>query len=162
MNNMKNNIWVWVIGFIILALFLVFIARSGSAPKVFTDSFLVTEESSWDFGEISMANGDVFHSFVLQNNGNEAVRITKIQTSCMCTEASLETGGKKYGPFGMHGPFGADIEVAPNDTVIVKAKYDPNAHGPSGTGFISRSIYIDTNSAIKPKIELKFTANVIK
>lgn len=81
----------------------------------------------------------------------------------MCTNANLLTNdGKVKGPFGMHESPPVNLEIMPNESVKLQAIFDPNAHGPAGVGVMDRSIYIDTNSSEKPKLELKFVANVIK
>ena len=173
---MKNkNLYFWA-GFIVLALGLIYIAKLNSSPRVesFVDSALeIVEDDNfsaiggpaygWDFGEISMASGDVSHKFILENNGVDPIIITKVQTSCMCTEATLKLqSGKKKGPFGMHGSSRINFEVPSGEEVEVEAIFNPNAHGPSGTGPIERSIYIETNSKTKPKVEISFSGMVIK
>ena len=78
---MKNNsIFLWA-GLIIVAFVLIFLAKSGGTEK-FVNGTLIPEETFWDFGTISMADGNTSHDFVLKNDGNEPVKITKIQTSC--------------------------------------------------------------------------------
>ena len=74
----NNNIFLWV-GLIILALVLIFVAKSGSRPTGdnFVKSVLISEETFWDFKTISMADGNVSHDFVLKNNGSEPIKITK-------------------------------------------------------------------------------------
>src|SRR3989344_7860114 len=57
----------------------------------------VEDASSYDFGTISMAEGDVSHAFKIKNTGSEAVVINKMYTSCMCTTAILNSSGKKFG-----------------------------------------------------------------
>ena len=159
----NNNIFLWV-GLIILALVLIFVAKNnGPTGDNFVKSVLISEETFWDFKTISMADGNVSHDFVLKNNGREPIKITKIQTSCMCTNANLLTNdGKVKGPFGMHESPPVNLEIMPNESVKLQAIFDPNAHGPAGVGIMDRSIYIDTNSSEKPRLELKFVANVIK
>lgn len=159
----KKTIY-WILGLSVLTISLIFIARSGGTPDSFVDSFLEVEDKKWNFGTISMANGNVAHSFVVKNSGDKELEITKVQTSCMCTEANLKmSNGEVVGPFGMHSSLRKEnIKVGPGETMNVEAIFDPNAHGPSGTGFVDRTIYIETNSTKKNKVELKFTANVIR
>ena len=155
---MKNVLVI--AGLAVLALGLIWMARINSAagPESFANSALeLVSENNVDFGTISMADGDVFRSYFLKNGGNEPVLITKIWTSCMCTEAVLKTSsGEERGRFGMHGPEGPNFEVPPGETVEIEAVYDPNAHGPAGVGPIARSIFVETNSSTNPKLELKF------
>src|SRR3989344_4812890 len=54
--------------------------------------FLTAEETVFDFGNVPMYGGKVKHNFTLKNNGQGPVKISKIYTSCMCTEATLVSG----------------------------------------------------------------------
>lgn len=127
---------------------------------------LTVEEARFDFGIISMKNGDVSHVFEIKNDGAEPVIIEKIYTSCMCTIAYItDSSGKRYGGFGMpgHGLFsGTNIAVRPGESATVEAIFDPKAHGPSGVGLAERSIYLETNSVKLPKLELSFRATVVR
>lgn len=118
----------------------------------------------WDFGTIAMGDGKVSHEFSLAAV-NAPVRIQKIYTSCMCTEASVRLqSGKVMGPFGMTGhqsPW-TDIAVPEGETVIVTATFDPAAHGPSGVGLARRSVYLETNAPESPQVELTFEAVVTR
>ena len=112
-----------------------------------------------------MANGDVSYRFKLKNEGDEAVAVKKVYTSCMCTIANiLDAFEKKLGVFGMPGHGGAssnaNIEIKAGESIIVEAVFNPAAHGPSGVGLAQRSIYLETNSKKSPKVELNFTATV--
>ena len=139
-------------------------AGSGSAvtdnPNA-PESTLKAQETSFDFGTISMASGKVNHAYTVTNTGTELVTIQKLYTSCMCTTASLASEGKTYGPFGMPGHAtvpSIDVSIAPGATAQMEVVFDPAAHGPAGVGPISRVVILE-NSAGKP-IEVSFTANV--
>lgn len=126
---------------------------------------LTSTEKSFDFRSISMKNGKVSHIFELKNEEPDALTIKKVYTSCMCTRASiLDSAGKNLGDFSMPGHGGgsptADIKVNAGETIKVEAIFDPNAHGPSGTGLAKRSVYLETDSQKTPKVELQFSANV--
>ena len=51
--------------------------------------FLTAEETTFDFGMVPMYGGKVKHNFTLKNSGQAPVKISKIYTSCMCTEVML-------------------------------------------------------------------------
>ncbi len=114
-------------------------------------------EPPYDFGDIDIFAGKVETTFTLKNEGTEAVTITKAGTSCMCTEGVI--AGLT---FGMHGSDVESVIIPAGDEEKVKAIYDPLAHGPSGTGPVTRMLQLETNSTKTPKIELRFSANVIK
>ena len=128
-------------------------------------SELVSTEKSFDFGTVSMANGKVNYSFKIRNNGDTPVKITKIYTSCMCTEATLVNGASRKGPFGMpgHNGFASKMNevVKPGQEISIEAEVDPAAHGPQGTGPAKKVIYIETDSAITPTLKLELDINVI-
>ena len=128
-----------------------------------TGGALAAEESSFDFGVISMAAGEVSHSFKLKDSGAGQVTIKKIYTSCMCTTAILNKGGNKSGPFGMPGHGSATRlkeTVGPGEEAEIEVVFDPAAHGPEGTGLIKRVVYVETDSEAAPKLQLTFDANV--
>ncbi|HBB43866.1 MAG: 40-residue YVTN family beta-propeller repeat protein [Parcubacteria group bacterium GW2011_GWA1_44_13] len=128
-------------------------------------SELVSTEKSFDFGTVSMANGKVNYSFKIRNNGDTPVKITKIYTSCMCTEATLVNGASRKGPFGMpgHNGFASKMNevVKPGQEISIEVEVDPAAHGPQGTGPAKKVIYIETDSAITPTLKLELDINVI-
>ncbi|MEZ4104280.1 MAG: DUF1573 domain-containing protein [Candidatus Paceibacterota bacterium] len=114
-------------------------------------------EQPYDFGDIDIFAGKVDTTYTLKNEGTEAVTITKAGTSCMCTEG--EIAGLT---FGMHGSDVKSVTIPAGGEEKVKAIYDPLAHGPSGTGPVTRMLMLETNSSETPKIELRFSANVVK
>lgn len=127
---------------------------------------LTVMENDYDFGTISMEDGDVIHQFELMNDSSESVTINEVYTSCMCTTATItDAKDKTYGEFGMsgHGLLKkTNITLAPGDSAMVAAVFDPAAHGPSGVGLADRTVYIETNSTDTPTIELDFKAMVTR
>lgn len=122
---------------------------------------LQAAEQGFDFGTISMKDGNVSHAFAVTNNSSEPITITKVYTSCMCTTASITADGTTAGPFGMPG-HGAvpkiNHVVAPGAQATIDVTFDPNAHGPAGVGKISRAVTLET--AAGDKVELTFAAVV--
>ncbi len=122
---------------------------------------LTTEESFFDFGDISMAEGKVIHDFKIQNTGIEPTMISKIYTSCMCTSAKLVTDEGSKGPYGMagHGFLPSVNELVDvNEDAIIRVIFDPAAHGPAGIGRSDRTVFIEQKSGAK--LTLRFTAFV--
>ncbi|MBU6501092.1 MAG: DUF1573 domain-containing protein [Patescibacteria group bacterium] len=114
----------------------------------------------FDFGTISMANGKVEHDFSFTNSGDSVVTVNRADTSCMCTEAVLNFGGKEFGPFGMAGMgFAPSInEVVPvGGEMNLRTIFDPAAHGPSGIGAIERQVTVYTD---KGQFQVAFKALV--
>lgn len=168
MNSKNKKIVYGVFGItllmgIALLLFSSRSASSGNTPAL-SGGVLKISEASFDFGTISMAKGKVSHRFEVKNEGSGPVNIEKVYTSCMCTEANIILGsGETFGPFGMPGHFGfseASIQVPAGEAVVIEAVFDPAAHGPTGVGLAQRSVYLETNSAASPRVEVKFQATV--
>ena len=175
MDKKTKRIVLWsIIGLLILVGTFMLISangnnetKKGSETTTYSASAITSGESNFDFGTISMEDGPVSHNFKVTNDGTEPVQIGKIYTSCACTTAYIiDSSGEKYGKFGMPGHRGlratADVVVQPGESVEVEAIFDPAFHGPSGVGLIDRSIYLETNSAKSPKLELRFRATVVK
>ena len=144
---------------------LVWFAQSTSTPvneqRAQVNSALAAEETSYDFGTISMAEGPVRHTFTIRNSQSAPFRVAKLYTSCMCTTALLSLGGRQFGPYGMpgHGGIGGiGAELAPDETASIEVVFDPAAHGPAGVGKIERVVVVEGES-VAP-FELRFSAVV--
>jgi len=135
----------------------------GDSQSSYSDGVLSASVSDFDFGSIPMSGGAVSYPFNLTNSSGSPVVINKVYTSCMCTTASVSVGSASpLGPFGMpgHTSSTAGLTVPPGESVTVTAVFDPAAHGPAGVGLAERYIYLETNSASNPKVELRFRALV--
>jgi hypothetical protein len=139
---------------------------SFSSPAATGAGKLEASHLNYDFGQLFMKNGKVSHEFVLRNSSGQAVTLGEISTSCMCTAAYLEYNGKEIGPFGMGGMSSpgsltvAGTTIDPGKEAVIKAIFDPAAHGPAGAGHVERIIYIDTDSQVQPKLQFQFSAEV--
>jgi hypothetical protein len=98
------------------------------APKI------VFAQTSYDFGEVSQADGVVFTLFTIKNAGEGDLVIDKLSTSCGCTMASIVYNGVEGPTFTMPGhgkenPKNWSVSITPGDTAQVKVYFDPNVHG---------------------------------
>ena len=124
---------------------------------------LKASETFYDFGTISMKNGNVSKIFKVTNSTSEDIKVPSVTTSCMCTTAYIvKEDGSRSRPFGMPGHGGAvpkaNAIVEDGGSLNIEIVYDPNAHGPAGVGIIERSVFLeDENNNV---IEFKFKANV--
>lgn len=156
---------IFVIVFGLLLAGFVWIAKpnsdSASDQELAVATSLEADEQTYDFGEITMADGKTTHEFHVTNTSSEAVTINGMYTSCMCTEAELHHLEEVHGPFGMPG-HGAmphlEEKIDSGEEFIVNAIYDPNAHGPAGVGPVDRSVYVETSNG--EQLELQFLAVV--
>lgn len=122
-------------------------------------SVLTTSEKLYDFGTISMKNGNVTKEFTVTNSSDKNIYVPSLTTSCMCTKAYIvESDGSTKGPFGMPSmgyvpPANETIKAGENK--IIRAVYDPNAHGPAGVGQIDRIITLTDASGASLQLEIK-------
>ena len=131
--------------------------QSRETEAVKSSSSLSVDRNDHDFGEIDIFAGTVETDFILTNEGSEDVTIIAGTTSCGCTNGSIEGIS-----FGMHEKMSGQVIVKAGESKSVTAVYDPLAHGPSGTGKVTRQLFLKTNSEATPEIELKVSANVVK
>lgn len=121
-------------------------------------SGLTVQETLYDFGTISMANGKTNHVFKVSNTTKNDIEVKAVSTSCMCTNAYIVSADGDKGPFGMLGmgyvpP--ANERIKAGESRDIKVVYDPNAHGPSGVGMIDRYIYLTDASGGTLQLEIK-------
>ena len=125
-------------------------------------SLLAASESLYDFGTISMKNGDVSYDFKISNQTEKDIMVPTLVTSCMCTSAFIvEADGSLKGPFRMPGmgyvPPANEV-VKAGESRIIRVVYNPNAHGPAGVGRIDRFAILTDSSGNTLRLEIK--ANV--
>lgn len=130
--------------------------------QVVVKGTLVLSEPFYDFGTISMKDGNVSKVLQVTNTGTEDVKLSSLSTSCMCTNAYFITkDGIKRGPFGMVGHGGAtrisDV-IKAGDSADIEVVYDPNAHGPAGVGLIERAVALEDENG--DRVEFLFKVNV--
>src|SRR3989338_1824784 len=141
------------------------------SANVLTDSHparigdtLTAPETFYDFGTISMKNGNVSKIFKVTNSTGADIKVPSLTTSCMCTNAYiLSADGSKRGPFGMPGHGGAvpkaNAMIRSGESMDIEVVYDPNAHGPAGVGLIERSVFLEDedNKIIQFKLRVNVT-----
>ncbi len=159
-----NKRTIIISAFIVLGLVgLMFWGKSNKAVETSqssgtTISSLLVSEKLYDFGTISMKNGLANHVFKVTNPSNKDVYVEKINTSCMCTRAYVESASGEKGPFGMEGmgylPPANEV-IKAGESRDIKVVYDPNAHGPAGVGTIDRFIYLTDASGNVLQFEIK-------
>lgn len=129
-----------------------------SEPEAGPKSALSASENSFDFGTISMKDGNVAHLFKVANSTSEDIVVDRLSTSCMCTGAYLVEGASRVGPFGMSGMgFGTKLDKVfrAGETKDIEVIYDPNAHGPAGLGPMERFIHLTDASGGVLQLQIK-------
>jgi len=133
----------------------------GVAGSNASKSLLVAPETFYDFGTISMKNGDVEREFKVTNPTDKDITVRTVLTSCMCTTAFVvNPDGSVKGPFRMPGmgyvpP--ANETIKSGESRIIRVVYDPNAHGPAGVGLIDRLVTLTDSSGGRLQLEIKAT-----
>lgn len=129
-----------------------------------SNGYITVVENNINVGTIEMSKGNIDIPYTFRNDGDEPVALFEGETSCMCTTAHVKGNGGTSPRIIMRG-HGATASVnqvlEPGEEATLIATYDPNAHGPSGTGPVSRDVYIKTNSSRTPTVQFRFLGNVI-
>ena len=154
----KSTIIAFTVGIIFIGLFIwggIGNRETGTSTQRTSTSTafasgLTASETFYDFGTISMKNGNVMKEFTVTNTTDQDINVLTVLTSCMCTTAFVvEPSGSIKGPFRMPGmgyvpP--ANERIASGESRVIRVVYDPNAHGPAGVGKINRTVTL-TNAA---------------
>ena len=153
---MKNTIIVASVAVAVVGLLLwtyTRVPRSTQSAAISTGSTqaaLGEAIPEYDFGSISMLKGNVEHEFAITNTTGTGLKITRAETSCMCTKAVLRLpDGNELGPFSMPGHGfnpSVNVVVRPDEIFVVRAIFDPAAHGPAGIGNIERAVILSTDN----------------
>jgi hypothetical protein len=136
-----------------------FVGKSNNekVEQVTSTSALVSDKQMYDFGDIDIFSGKVTTEFVLTNDGLDDIIVTDGTTSCGCTDGKIDGIS-----FGMHEQMNSDVTILAGETKNLTIIYDPMAHGPNATGKIDRQVFLKTNSAVTPELEIRIKANVTK
>jgi hypothetical protein len=147
-----------------------YIGKGGTAASVqgvststgTSKGVLTAPETRYDFGTISMKDGNVSKEFTVTNETGEDVTIATSVTSCMCTQAFIaRSDGSSKGPFKMPGmgfvPPANEL-IKAGESRVIRVVYDPNAHGPAGVGKINRFITLTDKAGSTLRLEIQ--ANV--
>ncbi|MEK7665757.1 MAG: DUF1573 domain-containing protein [Patescibacteria group bacterium] len=168
MKKQTKNVILGLAALIILLIgFNAISSPSVSETDSAVEASLTVSEMNWDFGDVMMSKGVTTYEVKLTNDSETPIKITEMETSCMCTTAQIvHTDGSKSGLKGMAGHGGGTATlsetISAGETATLLVSFDPNAHGPDATGAITRNIILKTNSQTEPEIKLTFSANVIK
>ncbi len=122
-------------------------------------STLIAPEIFYDFGTISMKDGNVTKEFNVTNPTDKDITVSTVLTSCMCTTAFIVgSDGSIKGPFRMPGmgyvPPANEV-IKAGESRLIRVVYDPNAHGPAGVGRIDRFVTLTDSSGGIIQLEIK-------
>jgi hypothetical protein len=123
------------IGGAALAVLLLASAGFASAAKGPKISF---KEDAWNFGK-SKGGEDLVHEFVFKNDGDEALHIKNVETSCGCTAALV-----------------SDKTVEAGKSGRIKVTFSTRGY----SGEVSRFVYVESDDPASPRVQLKISAAV--
>lgn len=139
----------------------------GSGDKfiqnVEAESLVASPSGILNLGQVAYGGGIVSKSFEIKNTSASSVKLRKITTSCMCTQAKVVIGGKETKFYGMEmngdlNPL-VDYDLPAGATAQVIFDFDPAAHGPQGIGAVDRVITVFFDVGYK---NLEFDGEVVK
>lgn len=122
-------------------------------------SVLAATTTMYDLGDVPINGGEAVREFTVANPTDKDVLVSTLVTSCMCTAAYIvEPGGSAKGPFGMPGmgyvpP--ADETIPAGESRVIRAVFDPAAHGPAGLGAIDRFITLTDSTGAALVLEIR-------
>ena len=129
--------------------------QASSSPST---ASLTVSPATKSLGEVSVTGGRVSTEFAVSNEGDQPITIHDMETSCMCTEATLVVDGVAGPTFGMrgHGPWPTEwAEAIPaGATATLRVDYDPAAH-PDLRGPVTRVVRLYTDAADLPHLDAK-------
>lgn len=124
----------------VLTTILMMTAGSVSAQEK-SASITVTDSATFDFGDIKEAAGLVAHDFVVMNNGELPLVISRVVASCGCTT-----------------PEWTKEPIAPGKTGVVKVTYNPSGR----PGKFVKTISVYSNGKANGNYILTIRGNVIQ
>ena len=100
---------------------------------------------TYDFGQVIY--GDIETTkFTLTNNLSQPLNISRLSTSCSCTQAEIDQKA-----------------LEPYQSTTINVSFNPAIHkDDSDLGEVTRTIFIETDNPNFNKLEVNITANVIK
>jgi len=161
-NKLVISFIVGTLAIIVGGVFLVSKTGNTAQLEVTQEAKAEVAETTHDWGEIPINDGNVTKVFKIKNTGSGTLKLANVATSCMCTTAQVIINDKKSPFFGMHSKSSWAGEVAGGGEAEVLVEFDPLFHGPNGLGGITRQISLETNDPENPEITFNLSAEVIK
>ena len=121
-----------------------------------------------DLGQISMREGVKQLTYTFRNNTDQSLQLSNLYTSCMCTKAKIIIDDAESPFAGMQGhtsglmPIDPNMELNPGQKAKLLVEFDPNAHGPMGTGPMTRSVVLETSDTDQPLRQFTFAGVVVE
>lgn len=119
--------------------------EGGARAYYETHTAVILSPSTYDFGRVRY--GDIpTTTFTLTNNTPNPLSLTRISTSCSCTQAKAEK-----------------TQLDPHESTKIIVSFNPAIHkDDTDLGNLTRTIYIETNNPNFPQLTVTITAFVYK
>jgi hypothetical protein len=167
-NDIK--IFIGIIGFTVLLIVGLAYWQGGkdtneqTQPLAHVAGVQISPET-YELGDVELNGGLVTREYEVKNDTDQTMKLKKIVTSCMCTQAKVSVGDKESRFFGMEHPGDRNppinYEIPPGGNAKVTVNFDPAAHGPQGVGPFDRVVTLTFSEPAGVK-ELTFNGTVVR
>lgn len=128
------------------SLFVLFIGVAGMAILLSAcggQPHISVADQELDLGDV--VNGEVITRQVsVQNDGQAALTIEAVTTSCGCTQATMDP-----------------MTIPPGGGGTLSIEFDSGAHGPELTGQLIRQVFIASNDPQRSEVIVEVAANIL-
>lgn len=141
----------------------VLLEQAGSNPPA-----IEIFEPVQNLGTIRQSEEIVSTTFEIKNTGKSDLIIDSMDTSCMCTTATITFNGEEGPEFGMsmHGtnPKNWQLSIPPGAIATLNVYYDPMAHGvqKKDSMRITRTVTISSNDPVNFQKEVRIDFEQVK
>lgn len=150
------KVWALLTALLVIGIAAYLLTDTPQAASSPNEGSLAVLPEVQSLGEVSVASGDVSTAFRVTNRGDQPITIEDMETSCMCTEATLISQGVAGPAFGMRGhgtgPTGWSATVGAAETATLRVDYDPTVH-PDLRGSVTRVVRLYTDSPDQPFLD---------
>ena len=123
------------------------------------------DHREFSFGTVRLSSGIVVHRYPIKNIGTKDLKIANLASSCACTKVYFKSSTQESPRASMKGMTRITDWVGilkPGESAEIIMEFDPNFHGPTGVGKITRSLSFETNDPQTPYAEFSLTGEVVK
>ena len=164
------KIFIGIIGFTVLLIVGLAYWQGGNdtneqtQPLAHVAGVQISPET-YELGDVDLNGGLVTREYKVKNDTDQTMKLKKIVTSCMCTQAKVSVGDKGSRFFDMEHPGDRNppinYEIPPGGNAKVTVNFDPAAHGPQGVGPFERVVTLTFSEPAGVK-ELTFNGTVVR
>ncbi len=167
-NDIK--IFIGIIGFTVLLVIGLAVWQGGKEDNEPTQPLaqvagIQISPQNYDLGNVELSGGLVTKEYEVKNDTDQPMKLQKLVTSCMCTQAKVSVGDRESRFFGMEHPGdrnpSINYEIPSGETAKVTVNFDPAAHGPQGVGPFDRVVTLTFSEPAGVK-QLTFNGTVVR